>query len=276
MLEVPMMMLFVSSMVFLFMPRLLAVAVNIRQDRARTFGGKDKLLWSVALETLFSFFFSPIMMIFITRFLWLFLKRRSIRWGTQQRDDAGLPWKTCVDSFGWVSLLGIVGWISLLVAVHGISSQRAALVHTLSGGWITPSDILLWFFPILGGFAASTWIARITSLNFSSLKRRKLFLIPEEFDPPAVIKSLHVWQDQLASLPDLDDREAMLTYACHDLDFFMHHRAETRVRAETAQWLLPKIQQEHLLTEREAIFALGERKCFDYIHFNKISIKLRP
>jgi membrane glycosyltransferase len=133
-LEVPMILLLVSSMVFLFLPRILATAVHLAQHRARRFGGKDKLLWSLLIETVFSFFFSPIIMICITGFMWLWLKRKSIRSGTQQRGDEPVSWDVCFRRFGLVSVIGIVCWSAMVYKVHGISAEQAVVLYTFSNG----------------------------------------------------------------------------------------------------------------------------------------------
>lgn len=266
-LELPMTMLLISSLVFLFMPRFLAVGVNIAQDKARGFGGKDKLLWSVLLETLFSFFFSPIMMIFITRFLWLWVKRKGISWGTQQRDDSPLPWVDCFRQFGWLSILGLACWTALLVAIWNVPAGQAALMETFSGGWLRPSDLLIWFSPILGGFLGSVWIARATSRTFPSLRARRLFSIPEEFHTPRVLRETLEWNSRFRELlPNCENHAETVSYAVGSPQFYARHRQETKIRPHVAKWLLPKISAKSALTDQELMLALGERNCFDAIH----------
>lgn len=269
-LELPMTMLFVSSIVFLFMPRLLAVAIVIKGTRARGYGGKDKLLWSVLLETLFSFFFSPIMMIFVCRFVWLWARRKGISWGTQQRDDAPLSWRDCIEHFGWVSIVGAAAWGILVFALSRISSAKAAMILTFSGGWLRPNDLLLWYFPIVGGFAFSTVIARFTSRTFPSLVARRLFTIPEEIDEPPVVADLIRWHAHLSMIvPATDDAEAAFAFALDDVGFYVDHRPATRNRPRVAGWLLPRIVQGATLSPREMLLAIGERRCFDRLHADR-------
>ncbi|HET6306041.1 MAG TPA: glucans biosynthesis glucosyltransferase MdoH, partial [Rhodopila sp.] len=266
-LEMPMIMLFVSSMVFLFMPRMLALAVHLERGRARLFGGKDKLLWSMAIETVFSFFFSPIIMIFITGFMWLWLRRKSISWKTQQRDDEPLPWDTCFRYFGLVSVVGVLCWSAMVYKLHGISGQSAQLLYMFSDGWVRPSDILLWFFPILGGFAGSVWIARVTSISFPWMRGRQLFCIPEEIDTPVVIRDVVAWEKRFQQvLPDEEKAEAAWRHALGDVGFFVRHLPMTRRRAHVAKTLLPKIRAGERLTEKEMLVALQERECFGALH----------
>ncbi|PRG34739.1 glucans biosynthesis glucosyltransferase MdoH [Burkholderia multivorans] len=270
--EMPMMMLLVSSMVFLFMPRLLAFAVHVASDRAKGFGGKDKLVWSLVLETIFSFFFSPIIMIYVSRFVWLWIKRRSISWGTQQRDDEPLPWRECFRHFGWVSVIGLVCWVGMYWQVEGISSGRTLLIEALSRKWISPGDILLWFFPILAGFTGSVWIVRFTSLTLGVVDSRRLFCIPEEIEQPAVIGDTLRWERTLRqALPDVNDPKGVAAFAVHDVGFYLKHRPETRERPHVAHRLLPLIQAGETLTGRNMLLALSERQCFDALHVQAVT-----
>lgn len=274
--EVPMIMLLISSIVFLFMPRILAVLANIESARARLYGGKVKMLASLGLETLFSFFFSPIMMVFITRFVWLWVKRRSISWGTQQRDDEALPWSACLEHFSWVSAVGLIAWYLIYVQTDAIGAVRSMAIETISGGWASPSDLLFWFFPILAGLSFSPFIARFTSRSFPVLERLGLFLIPEEVEPPNVVRDVGVWETWLRNvLPDPEDREATVGYAVSDPGFYVRHRAETRSRPHVAAWLLPKILTGVPLSERETLFAIGERDCFSALHRHHAEARCR-
>jgi membrane glycosyltransferase len=265
--ELPMTMLLVSSLVFLFLPRLLAVAIHLRSDKARLFGGKDKLLISTLIETVFSFFFSPLLMAYITRFFWLWLKRRGIDWGAQDRGDAPLPWDVCLRHFGWVSVVGLLCWGGLAYGLAKTPHTQTILLGAASNGWIKPGDALIWFFPILGGFSFSIWIARFTSLTFPSLARRRLFAIPEEVRPPRVVGTLVGWEGRLAAaLPKMRGRHETVRDALRDPGFYVRHRHQTRPKRRVAGLLLPKILAGTVLSEREMFAALGERRCFDALH----------
>lgn len=266
-LEMPMLMLLVSSMVLLFLPRLLALGVNIRQDKAKMFGGKDKLVWSTLLETIFSFFFSPIMMIYLTYFIWLWIRRKGISWGTQQRDDAPLSWDSCIRHFGWVSVFGVACWALLIYEVMQIPSYQSLLLKTVSAGLVRPTDILIWFFPIFGGFAASVWIVRATSLTYPGIRSSKLFCIPEEITMPEVVRETLEWKGRFqAMLPDIEDPAQVVDYAITNPRFYARHRPETRSRPRIALSLMPKILARSDLANDELVLALGERTCFDALH----------
>jgi membrane glycosyltransferase len=262
-----MLMLFISSLVCLFLPRLLALAIYIRSDKARLFGGKDKLVWSVLLETLFSFFFSPLMMIYISRFLWLWIKRKGISWGTQQRGDEPLPWDQCVRHFGWISAIGLACLLGMIYQITQVPWTQQVLLSAMSGGRVRPTDLILWFFPIIGGFTASIWIARVTSQTYPQLIRRKLFAIPEEIETPDVVLALMNWDDYFRTiLPDVTDPDRAIGQALRDPGFYVRHRRETRLRPRVAAALLPKINKGVRLAPRDLLLALGERRCFDALH----------
>lgn len=265
--EMPMLMLLISSLVFLFMPRLLAILIHIKSDKARLFGGKDKLIWSVLLETLFSFFFSPLMMIYISRFLWLWLKRKGISWGTQQRGDEPLPWDQCVRHFGWISAIGVACLLGMIYQITQVPWTQQVLLSAMSGGMVRPTDLILWFAPIIGGFTASIWIARVTSLTFPAIARRKLFAIPEEIETPDVVKALTLWDAHFrAMLPDVADPAQAIGQLLRDPGFYVRHRRETRLRPRVWQALGAKIEAGVRLKAAELQLALSERRCFDALH----------
>ena len=265
--EMPMMMLLISSLVFLFLPRLIATGVHIAQDRARQFGGKDKLVWSVLLETLFSFFFSPLIMIYVTRFLWLWLKRKGIAWGTQQRGDTPLTWDLCCRHFGWVSVIGAASLAGMVYQVVMVPWTQQVLLSAMSDGLIQPRDLILWFSPIIGGFSLSIWIVQVTSRTFPGVARLRLFCIPEETDEPAVVRSVRAWEARFReAVPDAGAPNAAIRQALGDPGFYIRHRRETRDRPQVAAALLPRIVDRQPLRHADILLALTDRSCFDAIH----------
>ena len=265
--QLPMLMLLISSLVFLFMPRLIAVGVNIAQERARQFGGKDKLLLSVLLETLFSFFFSPLMMIYITRFLWLWVKRRGISWDTQARGDEPLSWDVCWRYFGWVSALGAACLTAMLYAISLVPWTQQVLLSAMSNGLVRPIDLVIWFSPILLGFTGSVWIAGVTSRTFAGVARRHLFSIPEEIDVPPVVAAVTDWQRRFAEVIPAATATAQPAVALIGAPrFYVRHRRETRLRPNISASLLPKIIAALPLDRLEMMAALTERRCFDAMH----------
>ncbi len=265
--QMPMLMLLISSLVFLFMPRLIAIAVHIAQDRARQFGGKDKMIWSVLLETLFSFFFSPLVMIYITRFLWLWAKRKAISWDTHSRGDEPLQWRVCVRYFGWVSALGTACLATMVHQLSQVPWTQQVLLSAMSNGLVKPLDLVLWFSPILVGFTLAIGIARVTSRTFPGLAARRLFSIPEEVEPPAVVISVRRWETFFRSLsPAAGDAGPSVDHALRDPGFYVRHRRETRNRTAVSRSLLASISAGTPLDRRDLMLALTDRAAFDALH----------
>lgn len=263
----PAIMLAASSLVFLFVPRIIALAIHSQGRRARLFGGKDKLVWSMLLETGFSFLFSPILMISISRFLWAWLRRKSVTWDAQSRGDEPLPWGLCFRRFGGLSLFGALAVAGMIKAIVSIPGPRSALLSSFSGGVVRPPELFIWIFPVLAGFALSAVIARLTSQAFPALRRRGLFVVPEEVDPPEVVRAVGEWQGRFRySVPDLDDPQAVVRYALGDPRFYVRHRCETRPRPKIAASLGPRIRAGSGLSPRQLFLALAERSCFDELH----------
>jgi membrane glycosyltransferase len=99
------------------------------------------------------------------------------------------------------------------------------------------------------------------------LRRRGLFLIPEEVEPPAVVRAVGEWETWLAaSVPDLEDAQAVIRYALGDPRFYVRHRRETRPRPRIAAALGPRIRAGSSLSPRQLFLALAERSCFDALH----------
>lgn len=277
MIQMPMLMLLISSLVFLFMPRLIAIGIHIAQDRARLFGGKDKLVLSVLLETLFSFFFSPLIMICITRFLWMFVKRKSISWGTQARGDEPLSMEICVRHFGWISAFGTACLAAMLYSISQVPWTQEVLLSAMSGGLVEPIDLLLWFSPVLLGFTFSIWIAVITSRTFEGVAARRLFAIPEEVETPPVVRAVLRWEARFREvLPDVTASEAVIAETLRDPRFYVLHRRETRTRRHVADALLEKIGAVGRLSREELMAALSDRRCFDALHVAGVKSGSRP
>ena len=265
--QMPMLMLLISSLVFLFMPRLIAIGVHIARDRSRLFGGKDKLILSVLIETLFSFFFSPLIMIFITRFLWAWLKRKGIKWDTQSRGDEPLPWTVCIRYFGWVSALGAACLAAMTYELATVPWTQQMLLSAMSNGMVKPLDLVLWFSPILLGFTFAVWIARTSSLAFPALDRLRLFSIPEEIEPPEVVLAVGAWERHFETVvPDIRDARSALDAALRDERFYVLHRRETRTRRTTSSDLLASIGRGLFPRDAELAWALSDRTTFDALH----------
>lgn len=157
--------LFSTTLVLLFLPKLLSV-VLIWAKGSRQFGGPLRLLASMLLEMLFSVLLAPVRMIFHTVFVVSAFLGWSITWQSPQRDDDATPWGEAFRRHGSQMLLGLV-W---------------------AGGMaVLDLRFLWWLSPIVVSLILSPFVSVITSRRTLGLmcKRARLFLIPEEYQPPA-------------------------------------------------------------------------------------------
>lgn len=162
--------LFGVTATWLFLPKLLSVALIVMRG-TRQFGGTIRLLISMLAEWLFSMLMAPIRMLFHTQFVLAALTGLKIQWKSPPREDAATPWALAARRHGWHTLLGFI-W--------------GAAVY-----WLNPS-FLLWMLPILGALVFSIPISVYTSSPEFGRKLRRLgfFLIPEEANPPAELRSV--------------------------------------------------------------------------------------
>jgi membrane glycosyltransferase len=163
------MMLFGSTAVLLFLPKVLAVLLVLREG-ARAFGGAARVAASMAVELVFSALLAPIRMLFHTQFVTGALTGWGVQWKSPPREDAETGWGEALRRHGWQTLLG---------------SAWAAAVY-----WLNPA-FLWWLAPIVGALILSVPLSVLSSRV--SLGRRErdsgYFLIPEEIQPPREIRS---------------------------------------------------------------------------------------
>lgn len=265
--EVPSIMMLAASVVFLFSPRILAIFLNMKKSKSFFFGGKHKLILSTLAETVFSFFFAPLMMAFISRFVWFWVKRKSISWGTQQRDDEALSWPSCFRHFGWTSAIGIIATIALFYQISHVPVQVVALLTIASGHWLQPASIFVWFFPILAGLGASVLIARITSRTFPSLKKAKWFMIPEEVVVPREIVEMEQCNTHLKSLiPNPEEIQDCIKYALLNKLFYIKQRARSRFKSQLSERILKQIHDQKKLSLPDFMIAISDTRCLDTLH----------
>jgi len=156
--------LFSTTLVLLFLPKLLSI-VLIWAKGAKEFGGGIRLFLSMLLEMLFSVLLAPVRMLFHTVFVVSAFLGWEVVWNSPQRDDDDTPWGEAFKRHGSQLLLGAV-W---------------------AGGmaWLD-LRFLWWLAPIVFSLILSPFVSVLSSratLGIKS-KRAKLFLIPEEYNPP--------------------------------------------------------------------------------------------
>jgi membrane glycosyltransferase len=161
--------LFSATALLLFLPKLLAGLRVAVTDPARH-GGRFHLAASLAGEMLFSALLAPIRMLFHTQFVLTALAGRTVRWKSPPRGDNETDWRMALARHGAHTCVGIV-W--------------AAVVW-----WLNPS-YLWWLLPVVGALILSIPLSVISSRTAlgRKLRRRHYFLIPEESEPPEVIRA---------------------------------------------------------------------------------------
>ena len=176
--------LFSATLTLLFLPKLLSVLLIWIQG-ANEYGGRIRLLLSMILETLFSMLAAPVRMVFHTVFVTAAFLGWSVQWNSPQRADNATPWSEALRRHGPQMLLGAL-WTALV-------------------GWLDPA-FLWWLAPIVVSLMLSAAVSVITSRTKPGLvaRRLKLFLIPEEHNPPPELASTdrYTLQNQANALHD--------------------------------------------------------------------------
>ena len=159
--------LFASTMVLLFLPKLLSI-ILIWCKGSKEYGGFFRVTLSLLLEVLFSVLLAPVRMLFHTVFVVSAFLGWEVVWNSPQRDDDSTPWSEAFMRHGSQLLLGLV-WAAGMA-------------------WLD-LRFLFWLAPIVFSLILSPFVSVISSRSTVGLrtKRWKLFLIPEEYSPPQVL-----------------------------------------------------------------------------------------
>ena len=160
-----------TTAVLLFLPKLLALLLILRNREAHLFGGLIPLCASIVAEIFVSTWLAPIRMWFHSKFVVLTLLGKQIQWHSQCRTDNETSWGEALRLHGFSTFLAIA-WIA------GMTWWNAA-----ASVWLLPVAIAL-----LLSIPLSVYSSRV-SLGRAA-RRWRLFLIPEELVPPQVIKEL--------------------------------------------------------------------------------------
>jgi membrane glycosyltransferase len=160
-----------TTAVLLVLPKLLSVLLVVRARRTADFGALPRLVLSVVLEILVSTMLAPVRMWFHAKFVLLTLLGRQITWGAQVRTDAETRWR---DAF----------------RQHGVSTA-VALVWVAGVGALSWS-LVWWLLPIVAALGLSIPVSVYSSRVAlgQALRRRRLFVIPEELERPEVLQRL--------------------------------------------------------------------------------------
>ena len=166
--------LFSLTMLLLFLPKIVSVVVLLgRSEEVAAYGGRGRLLLSVALETVGSMLLAPVNMIFNTKFVIFTLLGQGVGWVTQKRsaDEDGTDWREAIITHGPQTLFGLVWGISSLILIPAYFA---------------------WLSPVLAGLVLSIPVSIF--LSKASFGRRAqelgIFVTPEETQPPEELRLL--------------------------------------------------------------------------------------
>jgi len=169
----------------LFLPKILGGILVVMRGAER-FGGAAAVAGSVLLELLFASALAPVRMLFHTQFVLAALAHLEIHWKSPPREDAETSWGQATRRHGLHALLGL-GW-------------------TLGVYWLAPS-YTWWLLPITGALViaipVSVYSSRV-SLGRAA-RAARLFLIPEEADPPRELRTVRAHSGDAATSPRFVD-----------------------------------------------------------------------
>jgi membrane glycosyltransferase len=160
-----------ATALVLFLPKVLSAAL-IAARGERGFGGALRLAGGMAAELAFSALLAPVRMLFHTQFVLSALTGWSVQWKSPPREDAETTWGEALRRHGAHSVLGLA-WAGLVV-------------------WLDPG-FLGWLLPVVGALGVSIPVSVYTSRVAAgkALRRAGFFVIPEELDPPEVLREAH-------------------------------------------------------------------------------------
>lgn len=163
---------FVICMAVLMLPKVLAL-IDLVFDpvRRRDFGGLTRAALSTIWETVFSTLHAPLQMLWHTQFVvTIFLGMRSA-WGPQKRTADGTAWSYAIRRHWGHVAIGVV-WGALI--------------------WRLDRVTFWWFLPVFLGMVLSVPLSAFTSRSRWGQRARqlRLFLTPEETQPPSELASL--------------------------------------------------------------------------------------
>jgi len=169
----------------LFLPKILGAILALAHG-ARRFGGAPGLAVSVVLEIVLSAALAPVRMPFHSQFVLAALTNLQLAWKSPPREDAETTWAEATRRHGLHTLFGL-GW--------------GAVVY-----WLAPSYIL-WMLPIVGALLLAIPVSVLSSRVAigRALRRARLFLIPEEADPPRELQIVRRYAAGEGSAPGFVD-----------------------------------------------------------------------
>lgn len=174
--------LFSATATLLFLPKILSIVLICMQG-AKQFGGRIRVIVSMFIEMLFSMLLAPVRMLFHTHFVIAAFMGWALRWKSPPREDAETSPREAFRHHGLHTLLGLAWGAAIF--------------------WLNPT-FLPWLLPIVGSLALAIPVSIFSSKVSNGLRfrRQKLFLIPEEAEPPAELLATVAHVKATPALPD--------------------------------------------------------------------------
>ena len=162
--------LFVATMGALFAPKFMGyLALLANPAERRGCGGALRAFISLLVESVLAALMAPIVMVVQSRGVLEVLAGKDSGWESQRRDDGSLPLSGLVRSYGGLSVLGVVlGAVALM----------------------TSPALAAWMSPVIIGLILAVPLVALTSARAPGqwLRRMKILSIPEESEPPHILK----------------------------------------------------------------------------------------
>jgi membrane glycosyltransferase len=242
----------IGALILLLMVKFWSLlATVVRPSQAAQFGTRPRLAAGVLLETLISFLLAPILMAFHVTFVINTFLGRKVEWEAQQRSEQGLT-------------------LAETVRVHS-PHTIAGLAVGLLATW-GAAGLFWWISPILFGLIFSIPISLL--LASAPLGRRLrgagIFLIPEEIDPPPVLRLQHKFlAEETASSDSLHPFERLVA----DPVFLRLHLALLpKAPATIDPAFRPRLQQIALsggvarITAEEQLLLMQDPAALHWLH----------
>ena len=170
---------FGATMSILIAPKFLAyIALLFRGKERRGFGGGIAVFFSILIEILLSALIAPVMMLFQSQAVVAALLGKDAGWQVQRRDDGSLPFSELLRRYGRLTLIGIL----LGAAAYAVSLS-----------------LFLWMTPVIVGLLLAMPLAAITARSDIgvALRRVRLLVVPEERDPPTILRRANELSESL-------------------------------------------------------------------------------
>lgn len=247
--------LFAITMLMLLAPKLWGLILLLTQpQRRRRQGGGVRATLSVLVESVVAMLVAPIMMAFHSVFVVTNLVGATVNWSAQNRGESGTPLGDAIRAHWKHTLAGLLA---------------------AAGAWWLSPGLFWWLTPILVGLVLSVPLSMLVSSPMLGrwLRRLGLLLIPEEVDPPAVLRRHAELIEEAERRESATGRDRFLQVIL-DPSFNAMHIALLRAygAASAPSPQLPLVQQLALkrgpgeLTREEQFAILNDEAALRWLH----------